>query len=156
MLKDTAGALLWALAVSCVVFPLYWLGWVWFWEPRGPFSLSLPEGFLDVLAGQLLVIALPEEAFFRGYLQSAFDRRWPPKLRFLGARLGAGVVLAAALFALIHLVTTPHPARLAVFFPGLLFGWLKTRTGGIGASVFLHAFSNVFASFLASSYGLLP
>jgi membrane protease YdiL (CAAX protease family) len=45
---------------------------------------------------------------------------------------------------------------LSVFFPSLLFGWLRARTGGIGASVFFHALCNLFAAYLARSYGLLP
>ncbi|HEV8550364.1 MAG TPA: CPBP family glutamic-type intramembrane protease, partial [Polyangiaceae bacterium] len=38
--------------------------------------------------------------------------------------------------------------------PALLFGWLRARTRGIGASVALHALCNLFASYLARSYGL--
>jgi membrane protease YdiL (CAAX protease family) len=104
--------------------------------------------------GQLLVIALPEEAFYRGYLQRAFDDVWPPRFRLLGARLGPGLLLASLLFAAGHVLTQPYPQRLAVFFPALLFGWLRARTGGIGASVCLHAMSNLFASYLALGYGL--
>ena len=35
-------------------------------------------------------------------------------------------------FALGHVATEVHPNRLAVFFPSLLFGYLRTRRGGIG------------------------
>lgn len=158
LVSDSARALAWAMGIGCVIFPIYALGWVlwagWFWSPTLEWAPALPPHFLESLGNQLLVIALPEEAFFRGYLQSDFDRRWPPKWNVLGAKLGPGIVVASLLFALVHLVTVPHPARLAVFFPGLLFGWLRARTGGIGASIAMHAASNVFASFLAASYGL--
>jgi membrane protease YdiL (CAAX protease family) len=40
-----------------------------------------------------------------------------------------------------------------VFFPALLFGWLRARTGGIGAPVVFHALCNLFADYLAKSYG---
>ena len=139
-----------------MIFPIYALGWVWFWNPGGEFSLTFPPDMLRMVGNQLLVIALPEEAFFRGYLQSDLDQRWKPKWNVFGAKLGPGILVASLLFALVHLVTTPHPARLAVFFPALLFGWLRTRTGGIGASVLLHTLANVFASVLVYSYGLLP
>ena len=33
------------------------------------------------------------------------------------------------------LATEPHPAKLATFFPGLLFGWLRAWRGGIGAAI---------------------
>jgi membrane protease YdiL (CAAX protease family) len=45
------------------------------------------------------------------------------------------------------------PARLAVFFPALLFGWLRARTGGIGASVCFHAICNVYSQLLGRGYG---
>jgi hypothetical protein len=51
-------------------------------------------------------------------------------------------------------LTQPFIARLAVFFPALVFGWLRARTGGIGAGVIYHAACNLFASYLGESYGL--
>ena len=53
-----------------------------------------------------------------------------------------------------RVLTEPHPARLAVFFPSLLFGWLRARTGGIGTSVIFHAMCNLFVAVLARGYGL--
>jgi uncharacterized protein len=102
-----------------------------------------------------VVIALPEEAFFRGYLQTSLDRVWPPRWRVLGADLGPGWLLSAAIFALGHVLTIRHPARLAVFFPALVFGWLRRRTGGVGASVLFHASCNVFSATLGRGFGLL-
>ena len=52
-------------------------------------------------------------------------------------------------------MTEPHPARLAVFFPALLFGWLRARTGGIGASVVFHALCNLFSATLARGYAVV-
>jgi membrane protease YdiL (CAAX protease family) len=97
---------------------------------------------------------LPEEAFFRGYLQTELETALPPKRKLFGAGIGLALLLTSALFAFGHLATDLHVNRLGVFFPSLLFGWLRTRTGGIGASVLFHAACNVFASFLAESYGL--
>ena len=57
------------------------------------------------------------------------------------------------IFALGHVATVHLATRLAVFFPALLFGWLRARTGGVGASVALHALCNLFAAYLARSYG---
>jgi len=64
------------------------------------------------------------------------------------------VVWTSALFALGHLATEPNPARLAVFFPALVFAWLRLKTGGIGAGVLFHVLCNVFASELGRGYGL--
>jgi membrane protease YdiL (CAAX protease family) len=149
----TARAVAWSLAVALVILPPFWLGYVIWWAPTEPFSPAPIADLLEDAPGQLLVIALPEEAFYRGYLQSALDRAWPPRWRVLGAELGPALIVAAALFALGHILTEVHVNRLAVFFPALLFGWLRARTGGIGASVCVHALCNLFASYLAKSYG---
>lgn len=152
--REAARALGWTALLAAIVFPPFWLGYVAWWRPRAPFSFALPGSIADDVAGQLLVIALPEEAFYRGYLQTALDDAWPPRWRVLGARLGPGWLVSAAVFAVGHLLTTPHPARLAVFFPALVFGWLRARTGGVGAGVAFHAACNLFSAALARGYGL--
>ena len=64
-------------------------------------------------------------------------------------RSSAGAwIVSSALFAVGHFFTEPHPERLAVFFPALVFGWLRARTGGIGAPALFHALCNVLASTL--------
>lgn len=148
-----AGA--WALGCSAVVALPYLVGWRAWWQPRFPFALSVRPGeVIDETLGQLLVIALPEEAFYRGYLQSRLDDAWVPRWRILGARMGPGWLVAAVIFALGHVVTVQLPARLAVFFPALIFGWLRARTGGIGASMCFHAFCNLYSQLLGLGYGI--
>ena len=56
-----------------------------------------------------------------------------------------------ALFAMGHLVSL-QPWRLGTFFPGLLFGWLRERTGGLAAPIVLHALSNLFIATLEASF----
>jgi len=148
----TAGA--WALGFALVLFPAFWLGFVVWHAPVAPFAPA-PLSVLgrDVL-GQVFGVAFPEEVFFRGYLQTALDRAWPPRFKLLGVPLGPSIVVASAIFAVGHLLTDPHPARLAVFIPSLVFGILRARTGGVGASIAFHAMCNLFASFLGRSYGL--
>jgi membrane protease YdiL (CAAX protease family) len=155
LFRDALVAVGWALLFVVVTFPVFAWGYRLYWHPRAHFALRMPASILDEIAGQLVVIALPEEAFFRGYLQTALDRVFPPRLRVLGADLGPGWLLSAAIFAVGHVLTIPHPARLAVFFPALVFGWLRQRTGGIGASVLFHASCNVFSALLGRGYGLL-
>ena len=152
--RDAARALGWTLLLAAVVLPPFWLGfWVYYQPTTGFRPGPLPSMGVEVM-GQLLVIALPEEAFYRGYLQTRLDDAWGARWRLLGARLGPGVLVASLLFAVGHMATEVHTNRLAVFFPSLLFGWLRARTGGIGSAVLFHALCNLFASYLASSYGL--
>lgn len=155
-LSATARALGVAALAAALTFPLFWLGFRRWYGIDSSWHLDLDVGFLDEALGQLLVIALPEEAFFRGYLQTALDERWPPRRKLLGAPVGWSLVVTSAIFAVGHLATAPDPARLAVFFPSLLFGWLRCRTGAIGASVAYHAACNLFATLLGRGYGLLP
>ncbi len=108
----------------------------------------------DSPLAQLLTVALPEEAFFRGYLQTAFDRQFTARVRIFGAHVGLSLVVTSAIFAIGHLITVPHPQRLAVFVPSLLFGWMRARTGGIGASMAFHALCNLMAA--ALERGLTP
>ncbi len=162
------GALV-ALGVAAIVFPVFALG---FWAyaqalPHLPSSLArllapysgfprfhprLPEGLPLLVVVQLLVVALPEEMLYRGFVQTSWARSAPERgVRVLGARLGAGFVSTQALFALGHLVVL-QPWRLGTFFPGLLFGWLRERTGSIAAAVWLHAASNIFIATLEASF----
>ncbi len=148
-------ALGWAGLMALIFFPPFWLGYKLTWTSGGPFVWRWPDEIVSKALGQLLVIALPEEAFFRGYLQSALDGRWKSSTRkVLGAELGAGWLVASLVFAVGHVLTVPNPARLAVFFPALLFGWMRARTGGVGAGVVFHALCNLLSAFLAEGYGL--
>jgi membrane protease YdiL (CAAX protease family) len=113
---------------------------------------GLPPDLAQRIAVQVLVVALPEELFYRGFMQTAWARSDPARGRtVLGARLGAGFVTTQALFALGHLVVL-QPWRVATFFPGLIFGWLRERTGDVTAAVFFHAFSNLFITLLEASF----
>jgi membrane protease YdiL (CAAX protease family) len=148
-------ALAWAFGVFAIVAAPYFFAWRFWWAPKLPFSLVFrPQVEASDALGQLLVIAFPEEAFYRGYLQSRLDEAWAPRWRVLGATVGPGLFVGAAIFALGHLATIAVPARLAVFFPAIVFGWLRARTGGIGASVVFHALCNLYAQALGRGYGV--
>jgi CAAX protease family protein len=152
--RSAASELGFALLVSAIVFPPFWLGYRAWWSPVKPFHAAPLSAIAEDALGQFLVIALPEEAFYRGYLQTRLDEAWAPRVPLFGTRVGAGLVVTSLVFALGHVATEWHPSRLAVFFPSLLFGWIRARRGGVGASAAFHALCNLFASYLARSYGL--
>jgi membrane protease YdiL (CAAX protease family) len=141
------------LLIAALVFPPFVWGFSLWHAPARPFALALPDEPVGYLASQLVVIALPEEAFFRGYVQSRLAVAFAGRRRLLGVTLSPGaLVLQALLFAVIHFAVDLDPQRLAVFFPGLLFGWLRAWRGGIGAAITLHALSNLLADVLARSW----
>lgn len=114
--------------------------------------LRLPPRFALLAFSQLVVVAIPEEVFFRGYLMERLERVWPPTKNLFGAKVGWALVVSSALFALGHLLVIPNPQRLAVFFPALVFGWMRARTGSIAAGAAFHALCNVASDVLHTSY----
>jgi len=141
---DRPGNLRFHILVATLVFIPYAVGHYLLahWWFGAHFQFQLPSELLRSIFDQVLLIALPEEFFFRGYLQTQFDQVWGRPYRLLGAEVGIGLPLAAALFAACH-VLFGGPARLIVFFPGLLYGWLRARTGTIAVPTLYHAFSNL-------------
>ena len=142
-----------ALAVAALIFPPFVVGFFLWHSPAHAFHWNPPPDLGSFALAQFVVVGLPEEAFFRGYLQTRLHDVFPGRRRILGADVSPGAVIAsAALFALIHFLVEGNPARLAVFFPGLLFGWARARRGGIGAGLALHALSNVLSEFLVRGW----
>ncbi|HET9452150.1 MAG TPA: MXAN_2755 family glutamic-type intramembrane protease [Aggregicoccus sp.] len=115
------------------------------------FAPRLPPRFGEWVVDQLLVVALPEEFFYRGFVQTRLRDAWPQGRRFLGARLGPAFWVTALLFALGHLAIF-QTWRLFVFFPALLFGWMRERSGTVVGATLFHAACNLFAAFLQESY----
>lgn len=109
---------------------------------------SLTWLFLWVLT-QVLFVALPEEYFYRGYLQTrladAFDAGGTDRTPIWG--ITKSNATASFLFALGHFLVPVNgmilPNRLSVFFPSIVFGWLREKTGTIAGSVTYHAASNL-------------
>jgi membrane protease YdiL (CAAX protease family) len=122
------------------------------WQGWSGGSFRLPDRFALSALNQLVVVAIPEEIFFRGYLLVRLERVWRPTRRLWGAPVGTALLVSSALFALGHLVVVPNPQRLAVFFPALVFGWMRGRTGSIAAGATFHALCNIVADVMHTSF----
>ncbi len=135
-LKWDPGGLLIGVIVSIVILPTYIL-----------LDLLLTGATINVdrisailIALQLFFVALPEEVFFRGYLQEK-----------LGNDL-KGVVIVSVLFALGHFFTLCVASgfiggictqSVLTFFPSLVMGYLYVRTGTLWGSIIFHFLSNL-------------
>jgi len=122
------------------------------WLGVSGIGIRLPPDFLWLALSQIVVVALPEEVFFRGYLHQRIEARYPSTRRFLGANVGPTLWLTSALFAAGHVLVDFDPRRFAVFFPGLVFGWMRARSGSITAGVVYHALCNILSDVLFVTY----
>jgi membrane protease YdiL (CAAX protease family) len=153
---------------AAVVFPLFTVVFVLFflalpqlpreWRAvltpvQGPvhFRFRLPDRFPEWVVDQLFVVALPEEFFYRGFVQTRLRDAWPQGKVLFGARLGPAFWLTALLFALGHLAVF-QVWRLGVFFPALLFGWMRERNGTVISSTLFHASANLLEKVLESMF----
>lgn len=164
-----------ALAAPAVLFPLFLVVFIGFYQtvcgagaalsalappgmcPRflgweGLARFRSPPQLAEAAFTQIVVVAIPEELFFRGYLLARLEEALPPTRRLLGGGLGLALVLSAFLFALGHVLVDLDPRRFVVFFPGLLFGWLRSATGSIAAGSFVHAASNLYIDTLQRTF----
>jgi membrane protease YdiL (CAAX protease family) len=135
-----------ALLAALVIFPPFVPAFRFWHGVTHPFTFHLPDRPFDFVLHQVVVVALPEEALFRGYFQTRLEELYAPNVRLFGARISPwALLIQAVLFALLHFLVGFSPARLAVFFPALVFGLLRSVRGGIGAAVWFHALSNVLS-----------
>lgn len=155
--------LLWTLLTMALVFPLVVLGTLLAFKVIGPeiwglktthWRFAWPDGYPGVAISHFVVVALPEEYFYRGYVMGRLDDIFDSRRRILGADVGWSLILSSILFALGHYLIDFNPSRLMVFFSALAFGWLRARLGTIGGPIVLHAASNIFMEIFRAGYGL--
>jgi membrane protease YdiL (CAAX protease family) len=117
--------------------PLAWLA-LYAWSPvtvQWDKPWQHPEWFLQLA----LLYPLLEEIAFRGLLQELLRDGLP---RASCGPLTAANLLTSVLFSAAHFFYHPPLAAALVFFPSLVFGYFKERSGGLPAPVILHAFYN--------------
>ena len=127
------------LAIVLTLPTALWLGAIR-WEPKLPYHLWL------WILGNLLMVALAEEALFRGFLQTNLSR-WLDDSQGIVA-----IPLAAIAFGLIHYRSGLPMIGLASL-AGVAYG-LAYRYGGLLASAFAHVGLN-FIHILLFTYPLL-
>lgn len=118
------------------------------------FGGRLPEDIALLIAHQVLFVAIPEEFFYRGYVQTRLNERFARKFLVFGVPMGWGSVIACLYFAFGHSLVEVQWWHFATFFPGMVFAWMREKTGGVVAGAFFHAFCNISVQMLDTMYGV--
>ena len=143
------------IGTALVIFPVYILcAHFWMIHVFGRTTLLVAPypNLLKTILFQTLLIALPEEFFFRGYMQATLDKSFIKRWNIFGTRLGWAWIITALVFAASHSFVRFQWWHFSIFFPALVFGWLRERTNSITAPVLFHAASNIIADWVAKSY----
>lgn len=92
--------------------------------------------------------AIPQELFFRGYIQSRLNEAFGRPYNYFGINMGAGLIIASLIFGFMHVLNTFNPFAsqynldiswgIWTFFTGLLWGIIREKTGNIVAPTILH------------------
>ena len=115
------------------------------------FGLGLPlqpvvpkeQGWVSWLFYQFMYVAVAEEVFFRGYVQSNILRLTNPgKGSQYRLWKWPSIVLSAACFAVAHIIIQGRITLALTFLPGLICGWLFIRTRSLFAPILFHGLAN--------------
>lgn len=142
------------LLSTLIIFPLFGGGLLLYHGIGMPIPrTNLPSGLYltEWIFYQFAVVAIFEELFFRGYLQKKAEEIF----RAMGFKEKGSfwlpVITSAFFFGIAHITVELNPARFVVFFPGLLFAWLRARTGSLIAPVLSHGSANVYYMILLNA-----
>lgn len=141
-----------AVFAVCSVVPAVGIGFVWS-ELLGYFGgdpeiqvfvaglLATPNPVVFLVSVVYAVVGGPilEELFFRGFMQ-------PPLVRRFG--VWGGIGLTSLVFGVIHAVD-PW-SIIPVVAIGIIAGWLRHRSGGLGAPIIFHVLNNALALMLTA------
>jgi len=152
---ERLGLILRVLCTTCViVFPLLFacIFLLKHFEVPLPLCPVIPEKrWFSWSVYQFMYVAVAEEMFFRGYLQSNVLRLLAMFVQKKSAFLELiGIITSAAVFAISHSVLLGSVVPIITFFPGLIFGWLFVKTKSLLAPVLFHGLANVCYGFIGA------
>jgi membrane protease YdiL (CAAX protease family) len=149
-----------ALLLLCwtcaVVFPAMYVGL----RMLKSYELELPlrpvveegQGWIAWVLYQFLYVAVAEEVFFRGYLQSNILHITSRTTQPYGRRQEyLSIILSAACFATAHVTISGQINSVLTFVPGLILGWLFVRTGSLIVPILFHGLANTLYWLMAAS-----
>jgi len=105
----------------------------------------------------LIFIGFLEEFFFRGYLLTRLNDVFGRPFSMSNVNYGAGLVVGAVIFGLFHplsvtnVVPLPWAWALWVTMTGLIFGFLREKSGAVVTPALVHGVLTLPAVFLAAA-----
>lgn len=93
----------------------------------------LKPDYINFYATTLLLAALPEEWFFRNYLQ-----------RKMGNNV-TSILVSSMLFSILHSLTRGPVIGLLVIAPSLIYGFIYKKTNNLILTILCHALGNLIA-----------
>ncbi len=132
-------------ATSLVIFPPFLLASHFYQKLILGHHLQIfsPPHMEEEFLIQVVLIAFPEEFFFRGYVQETLKKLSSPR---------TAILLTSILFAGAHSFIALQWWHFAIFFPALVFGWLREKTNGLVAPILFHAVSNTLMFWIQACY----
>jgi len=109
------------------------------------------QGWVSWLLYQFMYVAVAEEVFFRGYVQTNI-------LRLTNASKSGQCYLwkwisiagSAACFSVAHIIVQGNVLLVLTFLPGLILGWLFIRTRSLLAPILFHGLANACYCLMAA------
>jgi len=147
-----------SLRVLCgaclVVFPVLFFGvfLLKYYEVQLPLCPVFPEKrWLSWLVYQFMYVAVPEEAFFRGYLQNNTLCLLTVTTKInVAFSQPMSIIISAVIFAIFHSLLLGNVISIITFFPGLILGWLFVKTESLLAPILFHGLANAGYGFIAT------
>jgi membrane protease YdiL (CAAX protease family) len=145
------------LGWTCMlVFPATFAG-CWLLKSYGlglPLQPVLAEGqnWVCWLFYQFMYIAIAEEVFFRGFLQSNILRLTNAVMKGqCTLQWWVSITISAACFATAHIIVSGRIISVLTFLPGLILGWLFIRTRSLLAPILFHGLANICYFLMAAA-----
>ena len=139
---------LWISVLTIVFYPVLFFGY-WVWYKGNSFGVPGSSQILAAVSKGLtgvLIAAIPEEFFFRGYLQEHVFKKYDLKIIKI---LSVKNILTSLLFGAVHAIAFLDITKATTFFPSLLFGLMTEKSKGrIFYSVLFHIIANILAFIL--------
>lgn len=134
-----------ALAIACVAAVVVWLPPLEVYMSEGSLfkplvGLGLSKtAIIMAVARGAVQTALTEEIVFRGLIAGSLSRRLP----MLWANVGQALAFLLPHMLILYVMPQMWPLLLLVFLGGLVFGWLRIKSGSILGPWLIHASVNV-------------